>query len=252
MTAATIERPRKAKAHTKGQTEAKLIKLSELLHEASQTDGKNFSSGYSLRLLRVASEIARAAAPGADARTAEIQVNEAFDIAALVSASRQVKADLPFPAEMLDLIEHAHLLLNELTNVGDCFDEATPQGPKAVVENVSTPGSYWLNDPYMSLISARHVVIAARSLPELKHLAGFLDGVSALMNEAEDPVCELQGEAVSAENVAAARKTLSTAYGTLAMLRHTGESHSLLTAAEMLMDLAKDAFVKRFPEADHA
>jgi hypothetical protein len=136
MTAATIEKSRAARkrqAKAPGVGGTKLRQLSQMLWDASQSDG-DFSSGYSLRLLRVASEVALEAADSFDSLHPDAQVDMGFDLAALVSAARRVPKDQPMPSALTALIARAHSLLNELTDCEDCFDDgpaasATPSAP---------------------------------------------------------------------------------------------------------------------------
>ncbi|CAN7681268.1 hypothetical protein LJR039_005466 [Pseudorhodoferax sp. LjRoot39] len=144
MTAATIEQPRaarKASAASAGPEEAKLRRLSQILYDASQTDGANFDSGYSLRLLRIASEIALVEAAGFDKRTEKDRINSAFDLAAIVGSARRVPSDLPLPAGLLALIEQARVLLSDLCDCEDCFDDerSKPASPSAPFLNGYTP-----------------------------------------------------------------------------------------------------------------
>ncbi|PZP92641.1 MAG: hypothetical protein DI587_31280 [Variovorax paradoxus] len=144
MTAATIEKPRAARKATAAQTgpeEAKLRQLSQILYDASQTNGANFDSGYSLRLLAIASKLALASAEAFNARSYKEQVDAAFDLAAIVGSARRVPSDLPLPAGMLALIEQARVLLSDLCDCEDCFDDerSKPASPSAPFLNGYTP-----------------------------------------------------------------------------------------------------------------
>ncbi|RCW73843.1 hypothetical protein [Pseudorhodoferax soli] len=125
MSIATIDKPRavrKARAKAPGVGQAKLTQLSDILWQASQWDG-DLSSGYSLRLLRIASEMALDDAKNFDALRPDNQVDKAFDLAALVSSARRVPKDQPMPSGLAALIASAHTVLNDLTDCEDCFDD---------------------------------------------------------------------------------------------------------------------------------
>lgn len=119
-------------AKSKGPKELQLFALSQLLYNASRVDGF-YRTGYSLRLLRVASELALDVAGGADARPPRELISQAFDLAALVSASLRVPGDEEKPQELLALIEKARGLLNDLTDSNDCFEShlAAPPAPSS-------------------------------------------------------------------------------------------------------------------------
>ncbi|PZP97163.1 MAG: hypothetical protein DI587_18460 [Variovorax paradoxus] len=144
MTAAIFEKPRatrKATGGSAGSEEAKLRQLSQILYDASRADGANFDSGYSLRLLRIASEIALDEADGFDKRSDQHCANTAFDLAAIVGSARRVPSDLPLPAGLLALIEQARVLLSDLCDCEDCFDDerSKPAVPSSPFLNGYTP-----------------------------------------------------------------------------------------------------------------
>lgn len=144
MTAATMERPRavrKAARASAGPEEAKLRQLSQILYDACRTDGDSFDSGYSLRLLRIASEMALDEAEGFDKRSEQERADAAFDLAAVVGSARRVPSDLPLPAGLLALIEQARMLLSDLCDCENCFDDerSKPAAPSAPFLNGYTP-----------------------------------------------------------------------------------------------------------------
>jgi hypothetical protein len=118
-----------AKRPTYRQTsrEARLLTLSQVLHAAAQTEEGRVYAGHSCRLLRIASVLCAQLAPGADDRAADVVVHEAFDIAALVAASRRVPGDQDQTEERVEMVAVAGRILDDLTDCPDSLHDGLPR-----------------------------------------------------------------------------------------------------------------------------
>lgn len=110
-------------SHHQASPESQFFTLSMVLHAASQTDEAAIHAGNSCRLLRMASKLCAQLAPGASQRDGARVQHEAFDIAALVAASRRVPGDREQTWERCELVALAGRILNELTDCEDSLDD---------------------------------------------------------------------------------------------------------------------------------
>jgi len=107
--------------------EGQFLTLSKLLLAAAHTDEADIHTGNSCRLLRIASTMAEQFAHGADRRDAEKVEHEAFDVAALVAASRRV------PGGKVQTVERAALVMlagDSLKDLTDCEDGMNDDVPR--------------------------------------------------------------------------------------------------------------------------
>lgn len=112
--------------------------LANVLYAASMTDEADEYSGNATRLLDVARQHAEEASMRM-ALTKDDAQRFAFDLAALVSASRRVPSDDKPTVERTELIAQAGNILDRLTGVAQCLDadNARPAAPDATAADIT-------------------------------------------------------------------------------------------------------------------
>lgn len=221
--------------------------IGELLYQATLTDEVQYS-GDSDRLLRMGADLADAARKTLPVGH-DIDVT-AFNIAALVRASRLVPGDTESPARK-DLIDQAETSLDwlaesEKTCTPDADRPALLTAPEREVTQqvtASLPSGFnesLVSNAWAHACEAREVVYAC-----VENYQGpeSIWGIHTIVNLACEKLNEMVNDSMTEEGCEEASNLLAQAIALASMLAETVDGKSwemLLDAALSLMELAKD------------